>query len=206
MKVKFYALWLSFIMIIIFFLQNIIPGLTETFLLDSSKTLSEPWRIVTSIFLHSSITHLLFNLFALILFGLILEKEIKSNNFLIVFFVSGIIASIFSVFFYDAALGASGAIFGVIGALTIMRPTIAVFAFGIPMPLFIASILWVGADVIGYFNPTNIANLAHLSGIGIGFIMGIFYRVNSPKKKSYVHKIEIPEHQLRKWEVLYLKN
>ena len=207
MKMKFYSLWLAIIMIIIFFLQNVISKFTDLFILDSAKIISEPWRLVTSIFLHGNLIHLVFNLFALIFFGLILEKQITSKNFLFVFFTSGILASIISAFFYSQVLGVSGAIFGVIGALTIIRPNIIVWVYNLPMPMFIASIIWVIADIIGIFNPSGIANLAHLSGIIIGILMGIYYRKKFPgNKKSYVQRIEIPEHQLRKWEVLYLGN
>ena len=101
------------------------------------------------------------------------------KKFLLVFFVSGILANIISVFFYPSSLGASGAISGIIGALIIVRPMLVVWAFGLPMPIFIAGIVWVAGDLIGaigYFagNPIdNTGNIAHLAGMFFGLLFGI---------------------------------
>ena len=199
---KFYALWLSAICILFFILQIAIPGFTDALVLNQQSFI-EPWRFVTAIFLHGDITHLIYNLFALVLFGLILEKLIGSRKFLIVFIFSGIFANLISVNFYDSSLGASGAIFGIIGALAVARPLMTVWAFGLPMPMFIAAILWAAGDVIGIFAPSGIANIAHLSGIAVGIIIAIFIKIMKPRKKSgfsYTHKINIPEPQIRNWE------
>ena len=157
-------------------LQNLpgLPNFTETFILNEKATQDlQIYRFVTAIFLHGDITHLLYNLFALLFFGIILEKKIGSNIFLITFLLSGIIANIIAVNFYTSSLGASGAIYGILGALTILAPFIMVWAFGLMMPMFIASILWIIADILralGAFGPTNIGSYAHLSGIAIGII------------------------------------
>jgi len=180
---------------VLVFLLQMIPGFTELFLLDSSKIL-EIWRFVTSIFLHGDIAHLLYNMFALLLFGSILEKLIGEKKFLVVFFVSGILANLVSINFYSTSLGASGAIFGVIGALIFIRPLLPVWAFGVPMPIFVAGVLWAAGDVIGIFVPSGIANIAHLSGMLFGLIMGAMFRGKRRKKKSYVD-----EESVRKWEV-----
>ena len=97
---KFYSLWLSLIIIIIFILQNIIPNFTDLFVLNQKAiTNFQIYRFLTAIFLHGSITHLAFNLFALFFFGLVLEKTIGTKRFLIAFFSTGIIANIISVNF-----------------------------------------------------------------------------------------------------------
>jgi len=82
----------------------------------------EIWRFVSAIFLHDGIIHLIYNLFALALFGFILEKLIGSKRFLIVFFASGIIANLIAVNFYNSSLGVSGAIYGILGCLVILKP------------------------------------------------------------------------------------
>jgi len=122
---KFYTLLLTLIIIAVFILQAIIPNFTDSLLLNQ-QSFPEVWRFVTAIFLHGSLTHLIFNLFALILFGLVLESLIGSNRFLLVFFSTGIIANIISFNFYPASLGASGAIMGIIGALTVSKPLMTV--------------------------------------------------------------------------------
>jgi len=162
-------------MFLVFLIQLFVRGFTELFLLDSSAYL-QIWRFVTAVFLHGGFAHLLYNVLALALFGSILERFIGGKRFLIVFFVTGILANLISVNFYDSSLGASGAIFGVIGALVIIRPLMVIWAFGMPMPMFIAGILWAAGDLIGLFVPSNVANLAHLSGMFFGLIFGFSYR------------------------------
>ena len=179
-RFRFYALKLCCWMFVVFLIQLLFEGFTELFLLDSEYYV-EVWRFISAIFLHGGLAHLLYNIFALGLFGSMLERLIGSRRFLIVFFASGILANIVSVNFYDSSLGASGAIFGVIGALIVVRPLMVVWAFGLPMPLFIAGILWAVGDLIGLFVPSNVANLAHLSGMFFGLLLGIFYRKKALK-------------------------
>jgi hypothetical protein len=200
-KFKFYAIWLSLICIGVFILQLFIPGFTDFFLLTpAALTRLQIWRFLTSIFLHGSLVHLLYNLFALALFGSILEKFIRGRRFLIVFFVSGIIANLISVNFYTSSLGASGAVYGILGALAVIKPLMMVWAFGFPMPMFLAAILWTGGSVLGIFMPSNIGHIAHLSGIVFGFILGIIYRKPSRKKQ----KVKIPDKYIRQWESSYM--
>jgi len=198
---KFYSLWLGLIIILIFILQVVFPGFTEIFVLNQSAY-TQIWRFLTAIFLHGSLVHLLYNLFALVFFGLILEKFVGSKKFLFMFFVSGIVANLFSVNFYNSALGASGAVFGVIGCLAVIRPMMTVWAFSLPMPLFFASILWAAGDLLGVFFPSNVANLAHLSGLGLGLIFGLIFRLSLKKieKKSFSYEVKIPETYVRSWE------
>jgi uncharacterized protein len=200
---KFFPLWLGLIMILIFIIQTIFPEVTELFLMNK-KAYLEPWRFVSAIFLHGSVSHLVYNLFALILFGLITEKVIGSKKFIILFFSCGIIANIVSMFFYDSSLGASGAIMGVIGVLTILKPMMGVFVFGMIVPMFIAAIIWVVGDLLGIFMPSNVGHIAHLSGIFTGIIVGIFIKLKSNDKKKK-NIIEVPEHILRRWEALYME-
>lgn len=201
---KYYSIWFVGICVLVFLLQLIIPGFTEFFLLDGNA-IPQFWRFISSIFLHGGIGHLFYNMFALGIFGLILERLIGSKKFLMVFIISGIVANIISYPFYDSSLGASGAIFGVIGALILVRPMITVWAFGMPMPIFIAGILWAGGDLIGAVafvtgNPIdNTGNIAHLSGLVIGLIFGAFYRDWSKKRESK-SSIYFDENHVRRWE------
>jgi len=208
---KFYSLWLSVIMIFIFILQNLpgIPGFTDLFILNQKAiTNFEVWRYLTSIFLHGSITHLAFNLFALFFFGLVLEKTIGTYRFIITFLATGIIANIISVNFYSSSLGASGAIYGVIGAVAILRPMMMVFSFGAIIPMFIAAIIYVAADVLrayGAFGPTNIGSIAHLSGIGIGFLIGIYYRRKFKQPRNQKVEIKFDENSMKNWEDNFMR-
>jgi len=205
-KFKFYFLWLSLVCVGVFILQNLpgIPGFTEMFVLNSSKALGgEIWRFISSIFLHSGIIHLIYNLFALLFFGGLLEKLIGSKRFLILFFVSGIVANLVSVWFYLSSLGASGAIYGILGALIVLKPMMMVWAFGLIMPMFIAGILWVIGGVIGIFIPSNTGHIAHLSGIGVGIVLGLFLLIYRKKKNEEI--LEISDKYVRVWENKYVR-
>lgn len=206
MKIKYYALWLSLVCIIVFVFQLVFSGFTGLFVLNNSMPY-ELWRFLSAIFLHASLGHIISNLFALALFGTILESIIGNRKFLIVFFVSGIIANIIAINFYPLSLGASGAIYGILGALIILRPMMVVWVYSLPMPLFIAGIVWVGAGVFGLFAPSNVGDIAHLSGIAVGFVLGIYYRTRISKYLDNIkrNRIIIDENSMRRWEDVYLR-
>jgi uncharacterized protein len=197
-KIKFYSLWFVLINVIVFGIQSMFEGFTEMFVLNQ-LAYSQYWRFLTSIFLHGSMVHLMYNMFALFFFGIALEKTIGSKKFLLVYFGSGIVANIISVNFYPSSLGASGAIMGIIGALAVLRPMMMVWAFGLILPMFIAAILWIIGDILGIFMPSNVGNIAHLSGIGIGLIVGIWFRKRLKKKKPN-NRIELPNFYMKNWE------
>ncbi len=201
-EVKFYSVFIAILLVVIFAIQLISPAFEQALILNQSS-IYQPWKFLTAIFLHGSLSHLLLNMFALILFGLMLEKLIGSNKFLLVFIITGILANIVSFNFYPSSLGASGAIMGVIGALAIIRPMMTVWAFGMIMPMFIAAIIYIVIDSIGIFIPDNIGHIAHLSGIFFGVIIGIYLRSKIQKEKR-THKIKVPEHIMRKWEAIYM--
>jgi len=208
MRFKYYAVKLSLVIVAVFALQVLVDDFTELFVLNSASFV-QPWRFLTSVFLHGGLGHLVLNLFALLMFGSILEKFIGEKKFLLVFFTTGILANLISVNFYSSSLGASGAIFGVIGSLIIVRPGMPVFVFGLPMPLFLAGLIWAGTDIlgaIGFFtgNPiNNTGNIAHLSGMFFGFVFGLFYRKMIKKKTRRVN-VSIDEEAVRNWEDFYL--
>lgn len=176
MQNRHFSLWLTGIIVAVFFLQIVFPSVTANFRLASADVWSRPWTLLTAIFLHGSITHLLFNGFGLAIFGSILEQTIGSKRFLMVFFTAGLLSSIASTFFYSAVVGASGAIFGVIGAVAVLRPTLTVWVYYIPMPMYVAAVVWAIADIIGFIVPTNVANAGHLAGLATGLAAGFMMR------------------------------
>ncbi|MFQ6020720.1 MAG: rhomboid family intramembrane serine protease [Candidatus Aenigmatarchaeota archaeon] len=203
MKFHWYAIILTIICIIIFVLQNLIP-ITEQFALVSADVLSRPWIIITHIFLHGSLEHLLFNMLALALFGSILEKIIGGKRFLIIFFISGIIAAIGSIMFYESSIGASGAIFGILGALGVLRPRMTVYLGYIPMPMAVAVIFWAIGDLVGLFAPDYVAHAAHLAGLIFGLAYGIYLMKDFGEKRIRKKREHLEEKVVRKWEDNYL--
>jgi membrane associated rhomboid family serine protease len=206
MKYKWYAVKIAIICVVVWILQQFIPSLTDDFALVSSEVFSKPWTLITYIFLHGGFDHLFFNMFALVLFGSLLERVIGERKFLITFIVSGIIAGIGSVIFYSSSIGASGAIYGIIGTLVILRPTAPVFVgFMVPLPMIVAVIVWTAGDLIGIFTPSgNIAYAAHLFGLAFGLTCGI-YLMKNYGEHPFRKKSEISEEEFEKWEDRYVK-
>ena len=173
---RHYALWLTGIMAAVFVLQIIFPAVTYNLRLVSADAWSRPWTLLTAVFLHAGIAHILFNGLGLLMFGSILEQTIGSKRFLFVFFVAGLLSSIASTFFYGAVVGASGAIFGVIGALAVLQPTLTVWVYYIPMPMYVAAVVWAVSDLFGFIVPTGIANAGHLAGLAAGIVAGFLIK------------------------------
>ncbi len=197
---RYIALLLTTICVVIFILQMMFPAVTNSFALVSSEVLQRPWILVTSMFLHGGVEHLIYNMFALALFGSILEKIIESRRFIILYFISGLIAGLGAAFFYPAALGASGAIFGVLGCLAVLRPRMRVYVGYIPMPMALAAVLWALGDLVGMFAPTETAHAAHLFGIFFGIALGLYYRKRFREKRVKRKIKPMPERQMRTWE------
>lgn len=163
--------------ILVFFLQTI-PGFNESFILIGSLASTEPWRLVTSMFMHANFTHLLFNMYALLIFGPLLERRIGSKRFLLLYFIAGIVGSLaFAISSpLQPAVGASGAIMGVLGMVIILFPKLKVlFFFVIPMSMRTAGILFALIDIVGFaIGGTHIGHAAHLGGLAIGLIYGVY--------------------------------
>ena len=140
-----------------------------------------PWMFVTSIFLHADLSHLLFNMFSLLIFGIYLERMVGQRLFLILFFVAGIIGNVGYILTSSNALipaiGASGAIYGVMGTLAVLAPFLLIFIYGIiPLPMIIAAGAFAALDIMGLLVPSGIAHGAHLAGMVVGIGVGLYLR------------------------------
>jgi len=169
----------------------IFPYFTEMFYFDPSLALSEPWRFFTSIFLHGSFSHLFFNMFAFFLFGSILERNIGRIEFIKIFIAGGVIGSILyyltiltGVAPPIPALGASGGIYAILGALVILTPNLTIFLFFIPMKMKNAVFVWIIIEFLGVFNTmSGIASAAHLGGLffGLGYAYLLKKKIQEPE-------------------------
>ena len=139
--------------------------------------LSQPWTIVTNLFIHSGLWHLIANMMTLYFFGGSFSRLVGNVRFLIVYFSGGILGNVLYILLGEplsVAVGASGAIFALGGALAVMTPKLRVIIFPIPapVPLWIAVI---GGFVILSFLPF-VAWQAHLGGLVAGLIAGYFFK------------------------------
>lgn len=143
----------------------------------------EIWRLITPIFFHADEIHLLSNTIALLLFGATVETNLRFSKikFLLIYFTSGFIGNLFSLFFLPIdviSLGASGAVFGLIGValIIILTDNRALLPFAlIYIAYFIIASLMPGINI-----------WAHIFGLLAGILFGyIFYYRNNKISELY---------------------
>ena len=135
----------------------------------------EYWRLFTAMFLHSGFMHLGFNALGLFIFGHIVERSYGHERFFLIYVLAGLAGSVTSYLFNPTAVaaGASGAIFGVVGALAaflvVQRRTFGKHAQNslIGIGIIVAINIFIGLSTPG------IDNWAHGGGLVAGFILGL---------------------------------
>jgi membrane associated rhomboid family serine protease len=131
------------------------------------------WRLVTVMFLHAGLIHLLFNMYALYLFGTVIERAFGTRQFLILYFLSGFLASVASYLFgppLAPAVGASGAVFGLLGAWVAYNFRRRDTAFGAYQLRW--ALLMIGLNLVIGFSLAGIDNAAHIGGLVAGVACG----------------------------------
>ncbi len=152
--------------------------------------LFEPYQLVTHMFAHGGWLHIIFNMYALWLFGSVLERIWGPKKFLIFYLVCGLAAGLTQMFFVStgAAIGASGAIMGLLAAFAYTFPNTEFFIIPFPFPIkakYMAAI-YAAIDLFGGFQATsgdNVAHFAHLGGLVMGLILVIIW--NKTDKKTF---------------------
>ena len=132
------------------------------------------WRLLTACFLHAGIIHLLFNLYALVYIGLLLEPHLGTVRFLIAYLLAGIGGSLASLWWNDymVAVGASGAIFGMYGVFLALLLSKALDK-NIQRAFLTSTLVFVIYMVLNALKKeTNIDNAAHFGGLLTGLIFG----------------------------------
>jgi len=141
-------------------------------------------RILSSGFLHVDFNHLLFNMLTLYFFADILIASIGSISFLIIYFTSMVAGNILTYFYhkdnhYYSAVGASGAVMGVLFSFILLFPTEKIYIMFIPIgiPAYIVGVAYLAYTVFGMKRQLgNIGHSAHLGGaIGGLLLMLIMY-------------------------------
>ncbi|MFT4312475.1 MAG: rhomboid family intramembrane serine protease [Candidatus Woesearchaeota archaeon] len=192
---------------LVYLLQITIEPFTGWFILDTSAVFFERfYTLVTSMFLHSLQTpsHIIFNMLFFFFMGSVLEQILGIRRFVLLYFLAGIIAAIgYSLIPPPSlALGASGAVMGVAGALIRLRPKMKVLIWGvIPMPLWMFGIFLILFDL--FAAPANVAITAHFIGLGFGFLFASFIKEKSVRARRVIgNKFELDESDLQD----YLRN
>ncbi len=162
-----------------------------------------PHTFITSFYLHSSkdIFHILINMITLFFLGIPFERKIGTYKFSAIYFASGIMGNLFHAWFASyfnfslviPCLGASGAIFGVLGAFAILYPNEEIpiyFVFFIlpNIKVYLAAIIFAIIQfVYAFLQVTNIGYLAHFGGLTTGIFISLLIpsRKILPEKKYY---------------------
>lgn len=149
----------------------------------------KPYQLVTHMFLHGSWGHLFFNMFAVFMFGKVLEQVLGGKKFFILYFVSGLGAALlqFAIYYFQGAeaamIGASGAVFGILVAFAMMFPNVELMLLFLPIPIKAKYLVPIYAIIelffgVASFSGDNIAHFAHLGGGLFGFILIKFWKRN----------------------------
>ncbi|MGV8085811.1 MAG: rhomboid family intramembrane serine protease [Candidatus Bilamarchaeum sp.] len=174
------------------------PTFQLMFQLSPNLAILQPWRFVSSMFLHDPIDfiHILLNSYALIMFGSILERQISRKDYLVIFFGAGILGGILYWLTYVLgligplpAIGASGAIYGLMGALAILLPDLTIFLWFIPIKMRYAAILWFFLELVGILQ-TSVSGIASAGHLG-GLIFGVLYAYFAIKGRPRV--VQMPQ-------------
>lgn len=159
----------------VFLLQNLSDALA-LWPLQSGRF--EPWQVVTYGFLHGGFNHIFFNMFALWMFGLPIERVWGSRKFVLYYFVCIIGAAITQLVVqqlsgeYYPTIGASGAVFGILLAYGVMFPNSRIFLIFLPIPIKAKWFVLIYGGLELFFGITRampqIAHFAHLGGLVFG--------------------------------------
>jgi membrane associated rhomboid family serine protease len=150
------------------------------FVVERILLFKEYWRLITSGFLHVSWKHLLFNMISLLMFSFLLEADLGSVQFLVLYFGSLLGGDLLSLFIHRhnsdySSVGASGAICGVIFAAIALYPGMSISLLGIiPIPGWLYGIAYVLFAIYGIKSRNdNIGHDAHLGGALVGMLIAI---------------------------------
>ena len=156
--------------ILVYIFQLLSNGwVTNNFAYVAALTAAEPWRMLTAIFLHASPLHILLNMYSLFVIGPMLEGAIGRGRFLALYLIAGFGGSVAVLLLApdSVVIGASGAIFGLLGGLFVIQRKLG----GNTTQLFIVIAINLA---IGFVIP-GLAWQAHLGGLLVGAAVGAVY-------------------------------
>lgn len=191
----------------VFLLQLVMPAITQMFAYAPALTAIQPWRMITSTFLHSTGLpfHILFNMFALFLVGRGLEPLIGRGRFLALYLISGFAGSVAVLLFSDpvrGVLGASGAVFGLFAAFIVIArrmggdvtSMLVIVALNLVVGFFLVNVSWQ-AHVGGLVGGAAVALVLLRTrrrdqrGLQIGLLAGVVLALLAISVAAYLVRI-----------------
>ena len=178
-------LWVTIILnFVVFIFTTFNQDLIYFVGLSPSTFFDRPWTILTSMFTHSGFWHILANMLTLYFFGNFLTRMIGEGRMIAIYIIGGLFGNFLYLLInfltaspFSIAVGASGAVFALGGALAILAPNIKVIVFPIPVPVS----LWI-AVIGGFFLLSLMPYIAwqgHLGGLIVGLVAGLILKKQS---------------------------
>ena len=145
---------------------------------------SQPWTIVSSMFAHDGIYHIIFNMLTLYFFGMYVLALVGEARFFLVYFIGGLVGNVLFLLINHtgSAVGASGAIFALGGLLVVLVPRLKVMIFPIPIPMDLWIALLLSLAVLSFL--PGIAWQAHVGGFLTGLAAGYFFKYQARRRRS----------------------
>jgi uncharacterized protein len=155
------------------------------------------WTFLTSMFMHAGFFHIFANMFSLLFLGNFIEKILGKKRYFWFYLIAGLFAGLFFVLtsfvlpsdFNTYAVGASGAIFGLVGLLMVLTPNLPVYVMFIPIPVkmkYAAPAMLVLLWVVSLLGNIPIGNTAHLGGFILGIAYGFYLKKKYKNKTKYI--------------------
>ncbi len=162
---------------------------------SAQLTLSgEWWRLLTNVFLHIGFIHIALNMWCLWSLGMLAESLYGPWTYAAVYLISGLSGSIASIWWhpYGVSAGASGAIFGIAGALV---ASIKLGEFSLPRSVITAQfsclLSFVGYNLVFGVISGRTDNAAHLGGLGAGLLMGALIAKAAPDRNAWPSRVAV---------------
>lgn len=183
--------------------------------------LQRPWTLITYMFLHAGVWHILFNMIGLYFFGPRLEARIGSRGFILLYVIAGLTGALLSFFFTPRAaiVGASGAVFGVLLGFAHFWPHERIYIWGVlPIP---ARVMVIGFAILSIYSGLSgagagIAHFAHLGGFAGAWVYLKFRerRAGSFRRKATPEAQQSPLDRIsgkaardeKRWEAIRLED
>ncbi len=147
-----------------------------------------PWQLASYMFLHADMSHIIFNLFALWIFGQAIENLWGTKRFYVYYFLTGIGAAVIHMLIGGSSgytIGASGAVFGLLLAFGMMFPDRTIYMILPPIPIkakYFVAIYGVIELFSGLSRPdSGVAHFAHLGGLVVGYLLIKFWNIKKPQ-------------------------
>ena len=159
------------------------PAIYDQVGLNYSTLASQPWTIISAMFVHDGIYHILFNMITLYFYGMYVIALVGEARFFLVYFVGGLVGNILFLLLanhYSIAVGASGAIFALGGLLVVLVPRLKVMIFPIPIPID----LWIAIIIFALISLSpGVAWQAHAGGLITGLAAGYDFRLQARRRR-----------------------